>query len=34
MTIFITPDFCDHTGRAWWLTLEGATRALRARASP
>ena len=22
MTIYLTPDFCDGTGRAWWVTLE------------
>ncbi len=22
MTIYVSPDFCDHKGRAWWLTFE------------
>jgi len=28
MTIYVSPDFCDHNGRAWWLTLEQAMREL------
>ncbi len=28
MTIYVSPDFCDHNGRAWWLTLEQAMRDL------
>lgn len=28
MTIYVSPEFCDHNGRAWWLTLENAMREL------
>jgi peptidoglycan/xylan/chitin deacetylase (PgdA/CDA1 family) len=26
MLIYAAPDFCDHQGRAWWLTLEAVLR--------